>query len=64
MVGALVSGTSVRRYCAWAMVHILLTPYSDIPEGCILVGPQNSHFFIFRDRLLTILHDMYLVPNT
>ena len=21
------------------------TPYSDIPEGCVLVGPQNSRFF-------------------
>ena len=40
-----------------------ITPYSDIPEGCVLVGPRNSRFFIFSDRLLAILHAMYLVSN-
>ena len=38
-------------------------PYLDIPEGCVLVGPQNSTFFIFNDRILTILQAMYLVSN-
>ena len=35
----------------------------DIPEGCILVGPRNSRFFIFSNRLLIILHAMYLNSN-
>ena len=30
-----------------------------IPEGCVLVGPQNARFFIFSDRLLTISHAMH-----
>ena len=38
-------------------------PSSDIPEGCVLVGPRNSRFFIFSDQLLAILHAMYLVSN-
>ena len=44
----------------WASIH---TPYSDIPEGCVLVYPQNAHVFTFSDRLLTISHAMYLVFN-
>ena len=39
------------------------TAVLDIPEGCVLVGPQNARFFIFSDRLLAILHAMYLVSN-
>ena len=39
------------------------TPYSDIPEGCVLFGPQNARFFIFSDHLLSISHAMYLVSN-
>ena len=39
------------------------TAVSDIPEGCVLVGPRNARFFTFSDRLLTILHSIYLVSN-
>ena len=39
------------------------TAYSDIPEGCVLFGPRNAHFFTFSDSILTILHSMYLVSN-
>ena len=39
------------------------TVYSDIPEGCVLVGPQFARIFTFSDRLLTILHAMYLVST-
>ena len=39
------------------------TPYSDISEECILVGPQFAWIFTFSDRLLTILHAIYLVSN-
>ena len=41
----------------------LYTAISDIPEGWVLVSPQNARFFIFSDRLLTISHAMYLVSN-
>ena len=34
-----------------------------IPEGCVLVGPRNSRFSIFSDRLLTVSHAIYLVSN-
>ena len=46
-----------------AEAEVIVTPYSDIPEGCVLVGPRNSQFLIFSDRLLTISHAMYLVSN-
>ena len=38
---------------------------SNIPEGCILVGPQSTRIFIFTfiNRSLTILHAMYLASN-
>ena len=39
------------------------TPYLDIPEGRVLVGLQNLRIYIFSDRLLAILHAMYLVSN-
>ena len=39
------------------------TPYSDIPEGCVLVGLRSSRFFIFGDRSLTISHATYLVSS-
>ena len=39
------------------------TAVSDIPERCVLVGPQSAQFFTFSDRLLTIPHAIYLVFN-
>ena len=38
-------------------------PYSYIPEGCIIFGPQSARIFIFSDCFLTILHAIYLVSN-
>ena len=38
-------------------------PYSYIPEGCIIFGPQSALIFTFSDRFLTILHAIYLVSN-
>ena len=38
---------SINKYVAvedaTEMVH-MTTPYLEIPEGCVLVGPRNSHF--------------------
>ena len=39
------------------------TPYSDIPEGCVLVDPRNARSFVFSDCTLTVTHAMYLVSN-
>ena len=44
-------------------MFLLFTPYSDIPEGCVLFGPRDSRFCIFSDNLFTILHAMHLVSN-
>ena len=48
-------------FCGDRIGHI--TPYLDIPEGCVLFVPQNARFFIISDRILIISHAMYLVSN-
>ena len=41
-------------FCYCSLPSDLDMPYLDIPEGCVLVGPQNSQFLkIFSDRILT-----------
>ena len=52
--------------CAKRASSLAYTAVSDIPEGCVLavlVGPRNSQFFTFSDRLLTISHAIYLISN-
>ena len=44
-------------------MSLLFTPYSDIPEGYVLVGTRKSRFFTFSDRLLAISHAIHLVSN-
>ena len=46
--------------CRW---EALSTPYSDIPEGCVLSGPESAQIFTFSQHLLKILNAMYLVPS-
>ena len=48
-------------------LHKIVWPEStavlDAPEGCVLVGPRNSRFFIVSNHILTISHANYLVSS-
>ena len=50
----LVSGRPAES-TARVVAFLSSTAVSDLPEGCVSVGVRNARFFIFSDRLLTIL---------